>query len=105
MTSKTAFSLLRLFLLLSGITWGVSFVGVFVSWDAAVDLLSGLGLKAVHYDSMLDYWFRMTSAAFGLVGVLFFILACWPVKHKCIIPFFGGLMLLEGGVLLGHGLR
>ncbi|HVU07596.1 MAG TPA: hypothetical protein VHG89_03535 [Verrucomicrobiae bacterium] len=61
--------LLRLFLGFTALGWGVSSVGVFVSWSEAETLLRGLGAKPITYDQMLDYWLRMASGVFTLVDV------------------------------------
>jgi hypothetical protein len=97
--------LLRLFLGFAAIAWGVSLVGVFLSWRGASEALQGLGANPISYDPMLDYWLRMASGAFGLVGVWYFILMLQPRKFAAAIPWFGGLMLVEGVVLLVHGVR
>lgn len=97
--------LLRLFLLFAAIAWGVSVFGVFMSWSAAEKALEGLGAHPIAYDRMLDYWLRMASGAFALVGVWYLILTIWPQKYHACIPWFGALMLLEGVILLVHGLR
>ena len=97
--------LLRLFLGFSACAWGVSAAGVFVSWQEAEKLLEGLGAKPIAYDPMLDYWLRMAAGAFALVGVWYLLLALWPKKFSAAVPWFGGLMLLEGLILLVHGLR
>jgi uncharacterized membrane protein HdeD (DUF308 family) len=97
--------LLRLFLGFSALAWGVSIVGVFAPWSEADQLLEGLGAKRIPYDPMLDYWLRMAAGAFGLVGGWYLILTIWPRKFAAAIPWFGVLMLLEGVILLVHGLR
>ncbi len=97
--------LLRIFLGFAAVAWGVSFFGVFLSWDAAAQALQGLGAQPIVYDRMLDYWLRMASGAFGLVGCWYLVLMIWPVKFHAAIPWFGVLMLLEGCILLAHGLR
>jgi hypothetical protein len=97
--------LLRLFLGFAACAWGVSVVGVFVSWPEASKLLQGLGAKPIAYDPMLDYWLRMASGAFALVGVWYLMLMFWPRKFCVAIPWFGGLMLVEGVILLVSGLR
>jgi FtsH-binding integral membrane protein len=97
--------LLRLFLGFSALAWGVSAVGVFVSWQEADSLLEGLGAKPIAYDPMLDYWLRMAAGAFALVGVWYLILTIRPRKFLAAIPWFGALMLVEGLILLVHGLR
>jgi hypothetical protein len=99
------FRLLRMFLGFAGLTWGVSLVGVFVSWGDAVEFLQGLGVKRIEYDRMLDYWLRMAAGAVALIGGWYLVMMIWPRKFHAAIPWFGGLMLLEGIILLGHGLR
>jgi len=59
--------LLRLFLGFSAFAWGVSVVGVVVSWSTAAEALQGLGAQPIAYDRMLDYWLRMASGALALV--------------------------------------
>ena len=80
-------------------------VGVFMSWAAAADALQGLGAQPIAYDRMLDYWLRMAAGAFALVGCWYLVLMIWPQKFHAAIPWFGGLMLVEGLILLVHGLR
>src|SRR5215831_13801251 len=97
--------LLRIVLGFAALAWGASFYGVFASWPAATQALQGLGAQPIAYDRMLDYWLRMASGAFGLIGCLYLVLMIWPVKYHAIIPWFGVLMLLEGAILLAHGAR
>ena len=97
--------LLRLFLAVSAIAWGASIFGVFVSWPKADELLEGLGAKPIVYDQMLDYWLRMAAGAFSLIGCWYLVLTIWPKKFHAVIPWFGCLMLIEGAILLIHGLR
>ena len=97
--------LLKLFLGFAALAWGVSAVGIFASWSEAATLLEGLGAKPIAYDPMLDYWLRMASGVFALVGVWYLVLMIWPGKFHAAIPWFGALMLVEGLILLVHGLR
>jgi hypothetical protein len=97
--------LLRLILGFAAFAWGVSAVGVFVSWSKATELLEGLGAKPIAYDPMLDYWLRMAAGAFALVGCWYLVLMLWPQKFHAAIPFFGAIMIVEGIILLVHGLR
>jgi hypothetical protein len=97
--------LLRLFLGFAAFAWGISIFGVFISWSGAVHALQGLGAQTITCDRMLDYWLRMASGAFALVGAWYLIMMIWPQKFYAAIPWFGGLMLLEGAILLVHGLR
>jgi hypothetical protein len=95
--------LLRLFLGFAAFAWGISVVGVFLSWSAAEEALRGLGAKPIAYDPMLDYWLRMASGAYALIGAWYLALMIWPQKFAAAIPWFGALMLLEGFLLLFHG--
>jgi hypothetical protein len=97
--------LLRLFLGFAGLVWGVSIVGVFLSWSMAAEALEGLGAQAIVYDRMMDYWLRMAAGAFALLGCWYLVMMIWPRKFHAAIPWFGGLMLVEGLILLVHGLR
>jgi len=96
---------LRLFLGLAALTWGIAVVGVFMSWSVATQALEGLGAQPIAYDRMLDYWLRMAAGAFALIGCLYLVLMIWPQKFHAAIPWFGGFMLVEGAILLVHGLR
>ncbi len=97
--------LLRMFLGFAALAWGASVVGIFAHWNTANEALQGLGAKPIAYDPMLDYWLRMAAGAFALVGVWYFIMMLRPQKYHAAIPWFGGLMLVEGIILLVHGLR
>lgn len=97
--------ILRLFLGFAALAWGVSAVGVFLSWSAAAQALQGLGAQPIAYDRMLDYWLRMAAGAFALIGCWYLVLMIWPQKFYVAIPWFGGLMLIEGIILLVHGFR
>lgn len=97
--------LLRVFLGFCAVAWGVSFLGVVVPWPLAEGALQGWGARPIAYDPMLDYWLRMASGAFALVGGLYLLLMLQPQKYWAIIPWFGLLTLAEGVILLAHGLR
>jgi hypothetical protein len=97
--------LLRLVLGFAGFAWGVSVFGVFLSWPAATQALQGLGAQPIAYDPMLDYWLRMAAGAFALIGGWYFVLMIRPRRYHAAIPWFGGLMIVEGLILLVHGLR
>ena len=80
-------------------------MGVFASWPQLAEMLQGLGAKPIAYDPMLDYWLRMAAGAFALIGGWYLVLMLWPQKFHAAIPWFGALMLVEGVILLVHGLR
>ena len=97
--------MLRFFLVFSAIGWVVCVIGVFISWSSFTNLLHRLGGPIVAYDPMLDYWLRMTAGAYTLIGLLYLLLALHPAKYRAMIPWFGWVMLVEGLVLLLHGIR
>ncbi len=96
---------LRLALGFAALTWGAAGVGVFLSWPVAESALQQLGAQPIAYDRMLDYWLRMTAGAFGLIGCGFLGLAMSPQKFANVLPWAGALMLVEGLILLVHGVR
>ena len=105
MSGSGQFRLLRGFLCFAALVWGVSVCGVFSTWDAAASALSGMGAQPISYDRMLDYWLRMVSGAFALIGLGYSLLAINPRKHAAILPWAGWLMIVEGAVLAFHGFR
>lgn len=52
-----------------------------------------MGAQSIPHDPMLDYWLRMASGALN------------PRKFAVMLPWFGSIMLVEGAILLVHGLR
>ena len=97
--------LLRICLGLAGVAWGVSVFGVFMNWPQAEAALQGMGAKSISHDPMLDYWLRMTAGAFTLIGCWFLMLMVWPRKFAVAIPWAGLFLMVEGAILLMHGLR
>ena len=97
--------LLRLLLGFAAFSWGISAVGVFASWPRINEIAHGMGANHIAYDPMLDYWLRMMCGAFALIGIWYLVLMLWPKKFQVAIPWFGALMLVEGVILLAHGLR
>jgi len=96
---------LRVFLGLASVTWGAAVPGVFLSWSVAAAAMEGFGAGPVEYDKMLDYWFRMASGAFGLIGCLYLLPTIRPRRFREFIPWLGMLALVEGVVLIVHGIR
>lgn len=98
-------TLLRAFLALGAITWGAAAPGVFLSWSFAAGTMESLGAAPIPYDRMLEYWLRMASGAFALVGCIYLLLLLWPQRFREIIPWMGAFGLCEGVILLVYGLR
>lgn len=96
---------LRICLVFSSLGWVVCVVGIFMSWSSFIALLQGLGGPSVAYDRMLDYWVRMTAGVYTLIGLVYLLLALRPAKYRAVIPWFGWVMVIEGAVLLVHGIR
>lgn len=94
-----------MFLGLAAATWGAAVFGTFVSWDRAAAALEDFGAKPVAYDRMLDYWLRMASGAFALIGALYVLLMLKPRRFRDVIPWFGAFACAEGILLLVHGWR
>lgn len=99
------YRLLRILLLSSSLTWLVSIVGIFLPWPSVEQILVELGASEIHYDKMIEYWFRMTAGAFTGIGCLFLYLSLSPIKLRPLIPFAGFFMVCEGLVLVFHGLN
>ena len=76
-----------------------------MKWETATGVLQGMGAKPISYDPMLDYWLRMASGAFALLGTGYLLSAIQPRKFAVMLPWFGWIMIAEGIVLLSHGLR
>jgi hypothetical protein len=99
-------NLLRFILLAAGLGWGLTIVGAFLPWEWATEHLEKFGGSGdIPNDVMLNYWMRMASGAFGIVG-LFFLLAAWkPFEYKNIIPMLGYCSFFEGAILLFYGIK
>ncbi len=89
----------------AGLGWGATIVGAFLPWDFAVEhLIIYGGVKEIPDDPMLNYWLRMASGAFGIIGILFLLSAWKPYRYANIIPLLGLLNLGEGLLLLIYGI-
>jgi hypothetical protein len=99
---KTA---LRIFLLFSAFGWIICVAGVFLPVSQIFDLLSSIGgvdTTPLLSEPMFEYWLRMASSTFTLIGVGFLILAIRPDQFAKALPFAGGFMLINGIILLIH---
>lgn len=99
---------LHFFLGFTALGWGICIAGVFTPATTVFDLLQyvgGVDPQPMLDDPMYDYWLRMASSVFTFIGIAYLILAIWPRKFACALPFAGAFMVLEGLILLVHGLR
>jgi hypothetical protein len=69
-----------------------------------LDAADGLRTLLTGREVMVDYWFRMAAGAFALIGGLYLLLMVQPGKYQVMIPWFGWLVLIEGIILLVHGI-
>ena len=100
--------MLRMFLIYSAVGWGICVAGIFISGPFAFDLLAyigGVNTSALCADPMYDYWLRMASSVFAFIGVAYLVLAIYPKRFASVLPFSGIFMILEGVILMIHGLR
>ena len=97
--------LLRLLLFASAFAWGASVVCVLLPWPMAVLAMQGLGAGELPADPMLNYWLRMAAGVFTGVGLFFLVLGVRPHQYANVIGLAGGMMFVEGLVLLGYGLH
>jgi hypothetical protein len=102
--AKRSLLLLRILLVCGAVGWEISIFGVLMPWAAVVGQLEGLGAQNISSDPMLNYWLRMTSAAFSFIGVLFLVCAVNPSKYAPVLPWLGLFMIAEGVILFTYGL-
>ena len=94
----------RIFLLAGAIGWGVSILGVLLPWSVMDIVLQNMGATALITDVQIQYWFRMATGAWSIIGFLYLIVLLKPQKYDNLIPLLAWGTLFEGIVLLIHGL-
>ena len=94
----------RIFLLAGAIGWGVSILGVLLPWSVMDIILQNMGAAAPITDVQVQYWFRMATGAWSIIGLLYLIVLLKPQKYGNLIPLLAWGTLFEGIVLLIHGL-
>ena len=86
------------------IGWGVSILGVLLPWSVMDIVLQNMGASAPVTDVQVQYWFRMATGAWSIIGFLYLIVLLKPQKYNNLIPLLGWGTLFEGIVLLIHDL-
>ena len=99
------YRLLRVLLFVAAFGWAVAVLGVVLPWSTALIGLRGFGAGEIPYDPMIDYWMRMAAGAFTGIGIFIFVVATRPDRFRNVIGLIGALSVLEGAVLLIHGIR
>ena len=94
----------RIFLLAGAIGWGVSILGVLLPWSVMDIVLQNMGAASPITDVQVQYYFRMATGAWSIIGFLYLMVLLKPQKYDNLIPLLGWGTLFEGIVLLIHGL-
>ena len=94
----------RIFLLAGAIGWGISILGVLLPWSVMDIVLQNMGTAAPVTDVQVQYWFRMATGAWSIIGFLYLIVLLKPQKYDNLIPLLAWGTVFEGIVLLIHGL-
>ena len=94
----------RIFLLAGAIGWGVSILGVLLPWSVMDIVLQNMGAASPITDVKIQYWFRMATGAWSIIGFLYLIVLLKPQKYNNLIPLLAWGTVFEGIVLLIHGL-
>ena len=94
----------RIFLLAGAIGWGVSILGVLLPWSVMDIVLQNMGAASPITDVQVQYWFRMATTAWSIIGFLYLIVLLKPQKYNNLIPLLAWGTVFEGIVLLIHGL-
>lgn len=91
---------LRSGLLIAAAGWGVSFYFTFAPWPSAAGHLNSMGGLWIEYHPMIDYWLRMASVVFGLIGVACALAWRWPGAFVSLVHLLGPFHLLVGTALV-----
>ena len=94
----------RIFLLAGAIGWGVSILGVLLPWSVMDIVLQNMRAASPITDVQIQYWFRMATGAWSIIGFLYLIVLLKPQKYNNLIPLLGCGTIFEGILLLIHGL-
>lgn len=97
--------ILRILLIASAVACGATLPGAFAPWFLVEGAMNDLGSNTPIHDPMMQYWIRMACGAYGLVGIVFLVIAVNPHRHAAIVPILGGLMTAEGLLIGFHALR
>ena len=94
----------RIFLLVGAIGWGISIFGVLLPWSVMDIVLQNMGAASPITDVQVQYWFRMATGAWSIIGFLYLMVLLKPQKYNNLIPLLAWGTVFEGIVLLIHGL-
>ena len=94
----------RIFLLAGAIGWGMSILGVLLPWNVMDIVLQNMGAASPITDVQVQYWFRMATGAWSIIGFLYLMVLLKPQKYNNLIPLLAWGTVFEGIVLLIQGL-
>ena len=94
----------RIFLLAGAIGWGISILGVLLPWNVMDIVLQNMGAASPITDVQVQYWFRMATGAWSIIGFLYLMVLLKPQKYNNLIPLLAWGTVFEGIVLLIQGL-
>ncbi len=101
---KTTHKIQTIFLAAGAIGWGISIIGAFLPWRMMDIVLLNMGATAPVTDPQLQYWFRMATGAWSIIGFLFLMVLLFPAKYRNLVPLLAIGTLFEGVVLLSWGM-
>ena len=97
-------SIQKILLTAGAIGWGIAVLGVLLPWNWIAPMLQNMGATAPVTDPQLQYWFRMATGAWSIIGFLFLVVLLFPSKYRNLVPLLAIGTLFEGVVLLSWGL-
>lgn len=96
--------------LLKGLLWFcglmllITFPMALVSWSVVEKFYEWFGLAPLAPDALNVYFYRVTCASCGMVGIYFIIIALDPVRYLPLIRLTGWGMIFLGLVALVTGI-
>ena len=100
--------LLRIFLFYAAFGWGICIIATLASPSVAfsfIEIIGGVDSSDISTIPIYQYWLRMASSTFTLIGVGYLTLAIWTHKLRHLLPFAGLFMMVEGIILLYFALK
>jgi len=76
----------RLFLLAGAGGWGISILGILLSWPRMNRILQNMGTITPVTDPQIQYWFRMATGGWSIIGFFFLVAFLKPDKYKNLVP-------------------
>lgn len=80
----------RLAAFTAGVGWFVSILANIVNGSTVFEYLSFISSEEFDYHPMLDYWMKMASLAFALIGIGF-LYCSWKWKETIHLGFYLGI--------------